>query len=156
MTDEAPLATYSERLLEVRRDFSLFPDRVEVKARWLLKGTFQTTVRLDTLAPEPREFFVRYRVYRVAGWAMALSLLAFAMAVYSAAGAPVHPLGYLALAVGVPAAAVMLLTFPNRRIRFARFDARAGRGGLDVGCAGSNLEAFQAFLAATRRQIRKA
>lgn len=155
MTVDAPLATYSERLLEVRRDFALFPDRVVVRARWLRKGTFESVVQLDSLSPQPREFLVRYRVHRHASWVMALSLLAFAMIVYSAKGAPLGPFAYLVLAISVPASAVTLLTFRHRRIRFARFEARSGKGGLDVGQAGSDPATFQAFVAATRQQIQR-
>ncbi len=74
-----PLATYSERLLEVRREFFLYPDRVVVKAHWLLKGNFEHTVRLENLKSDYRRLVVRYRVYRYAGWVLAVGSLLFAV-----------------------------------------------------------------------------
>jgi hypothetical protein len=81
-----PLATYSERFLEVRRRFALYPDRVVVEARWRWRGRFETTVPLGTLRPEVRYVTVRYRLHRYAGWALALSLLGLAAAVYRPGG----------------------------------------------------------------------
>ena len=70
-----PLAEYSERLLEVRRRFELHADRVEVEARWLLRGRFHNTVPLATLKRDAKRITVRYRLNFYAGWALAVSLL---------------------------------------------------------------------------------
>jgi hypothetical protein len=152
-TTDEPIATYTERLLEVRRDFTLYQDRVVVRARWLLKGRFESTVPLDTLSGETREVLVRYRMFRYAGWVMALGAIFFAMAYYSAEGGPIGILGYIALGLAVLGAAFTAATYPNRRIRFTRFDARSGRGGLDVGLAGNSAEAFHDFVEHVARQI---
>ncbi|HEY3445137.1 MAG TPA: hypothetical protein VGK67_02190 [Myxococcales bacterium] len=148
-----PIATYSERLPEVRRIFTLYPDRVVVEARWLWRGRFQTTVLLGALKPEVRRIAVRYRLHRYAGWAFALSLLGFAALFYQSKSAALGGLGILSVAVAVASGAVLMLTYPIRRIVFARFDPRAGRGGLDIGFAGNDAATFEAFVEQVRRQI---
>jgi len=154
--DTRPIATYTERLLEVRREFALYEDRVVVRARWLLKGQFEHVIRLAALNREIQELTIRYRMYRYAGWAMALGGLAFVAAHYFAGGEPVGTGGQIALAVMILGTAVMALAYPNRRIRFARFNTKAGRAGLDIGSAGNSLAAFKEFVEQVRRQISKA
>ncbi len=152
---DEPIATYNERLLEVRREFALHKDRVVVKARWLLKGKFETTVKLETLSGQTRELTIRYRLFRYAGWVMALAFLAFAMVYYNAKGAPLGAMGYATMGLTVLASGFMAITFPNRRIRFVRFEPKSGRGGLDIGRAGNSVEAFREFVDKVSRQIRK-
>lgn len=155
MTSE-PLATYTERLLEVRREFALHEDRVLVRARWLPKRRFERVVELAGLEGDVQEIVVRYRMYRYAGWILAIGALAFAACSYGAGGGPLGVGGYLALAVTVAGALLVAITYPNRRIHFARFSSRGGRIGLDVGSAGNDTATFQQFVEAVRRQIRKA
>lgn len=150
-----PLATYSERLLEVRREFALYDDRVVVEARWLLNRRFEHVVKLATLNGEFQEITIRYRLYRYAGWILAIGALVFAMYYYNAQDAALPTIGYLALGVTIVGALLMALTYPNRRIRFARFRTRAGRIGLDIGSAGNDTAAFEQFVQQVRRQIRR-
>jgi len=49
----------------------------------------------------------------------------------------------------------MALTYPHRRIRFARFPTQAGRIGLDIGSAGNDLASFEKFVQQVRRQIHR-
>jgi hypothetical protein len=150
-----PIATYTERLIEVSRHFALYDDRVVVVARWLLKGRFETVVMLNTLKTEPRELTIRYRLYRYAGWVLAIGLMILAMYVYNARSGAIGTWGQVALGVAMFGAAGLAATYPNRRIRFVRFDSLTGRGGLDVGLAGNNLGTFEAFVSQIRRQIRR-
>ena len=156
MSEEEPIATYTERLIEVRRDFALYKDRVVVQARWLFKGRFETTVQLDTLSGKTRDMIIRYRMFRYAGWVMALTLLGFAMLRYNAKGAPFGIFDYISLSLAVLGASFTASTYPNRRIRFTRFDAKSGRAGLDVGFAGNSAAAFKEFVDKVSRQIKKA
>jgi hypothetical protein len=48
----ASLATHSERLLEVRRDFTLYADRIVVRARWFFTRRFEHVVQLTALTGE--------------------------------------------------------------------------------------------------------
>jgi hypothetical protein len=151
-----PIAIYAERLLEVRRVFMLYDDRVVVQARWLLKGRFEHVVKLATLQSEIHELTIRYRMYRYAGWVMALGGLLFVVAYYLAHGGSIGIMGNLAMGMMILGTGFMALAFPNRRIRFARFNSKSGRPGLDIGCAGNDLPTFKAFVDQVRRRIAKA
>jgi hypothetical protein len=148
-----PIATYTERLLEVRREFVLYSDRIVVQARWWPNKRFENVVPLATLKGEVRELTIRYRMFRYAGWVMAIGALVFAMSYYNARGAALGVIGYIALGVMILGAAFLALTYPNRRIPFARFNSKSGRAGLDIGCAGNELAAFRTFVEQVRRQI---
>jgi len=150
-----PLATYSERLLEVRRDFALYEDRVVVKACWFPHRRFEHVVKLPALTVEIREVTIRYRMYRYAGWVLAIGALAFAMCQYQTQGAPLGILDYVALGVTVCGVALLAVTYPHRRLRFARFHTQAGRPGLDIGIAGNDTAAFETFVKQVHGQIRK-
>jgi hypothetical protein len=150
-----PIATYTERLLEVRREFALYSDRIVVQARWWPNRRFENVVPLATLKGEVSELTIRYRMFRYAGWVMAIGALVFAMCYYNAKGAPLGAIGYIALGVMILGAAFLAVTYPNRRIPFARFNAKSGRAGLDIGCAGNELAVFKTFVEQVRRQIRK-
>jgi len=149
-----PLATYSERLLEVRRDFTLYNDRVVVQARWFPNRRFEHVVKLDTLTREVQEITIRYRMHRYAGWGLAVGALAYAACYYYARDmAVLQAVGYVALSVAICGAVLTALTYPNRRIRFARFRMRTGRVGLDIGSAGNNIAGFEKFVQQVGRQI---
>lgn len=148
-----PLASYSERLLEVRRDFTLYDDRIVVDARWFPKRRFQHVVKLAALKGEFQEITVRYRMYRYAGWIMAAGALAYALCYYNDQNTSLRAVGYVALSVAVCGALLMALTYPHRRIYFARFHTQAGRIGLDIGNAGNDNATFEKFVGQVRRQI---
>ena len=154
--DTKPIATYTERLLEVQREFALHEDRVVVHARWWLKGRFEYVVKLATLRHEIEELTIRYRMYRYAGWVLAVGALVFAASYYSAQSGPVGVIGHVAMGVMILGAAFMVLTYRNRRIRFARFNSKSGRAGLDIGCAGNDPAVFREFVEQVRRRIAEA
>ena len=154
MSDQ-PLATYSERLLEVRRDFALYADRVVVRARWFPRRTFEHVVKLADLTGKFEEITIRYRMYRYAGWVLAVAALVFAACFYYAQETGLRALGHVALAAAICGAVLLALTYPHRRIRFARFRAKSGRIGLDVGSTG-NPDVFTRFVDQVSRQARRA
>lgn len=155
MSPSPPLATYSERLLEVRRDFTLYDDQVVVQARWFPGRRFEHVVKLAALKSEVQEITIRYRMHRYAGWLLAIGALAYAVCHYNAQYMAVQAAGYAALGVTICGAALMALTYSHRRIRFARFHTQAGRVGLDIGSAGNDMAAFEKFVQQVRRQIRR-
>jgi len=149
-----PLANYSECLLEVRRHFTLYDDRVVVEARWFPNRNFEHVVKLATLKGQFQEITVRYRMHRNAGWIIAIGALAYAVCqYYNAQDVALRAVGYAALGVTICGAVLMALTYPNRRIRFARFLTQAGRAGLDIGSAGNDIATFEKFVQQVRRQI---
>lgn len=151
--NETPVSTYTERLLEVRREFTLYPDRVVVRARWLLKGSFEHVVDLNSLRSEVQDLIIRYRLHRYAGWTIAIGVVLFLAAYYLARGEPLGVLSHAAMGIMILGVAVMSMTFRSRRIRFARFNTRSGRPGLDIGSAGNNPAIFNEFVEQVRRQI---
>lgn len=148
-----PIANYMERLLEVRRDFTLYDDRVVVQARWFPNRRFEHVVKLNALTRAVQEVTIRYRMYRYAGWVLAVGALLYAACFYYAQDMALQTAGYVSLGVAIGGVLLMALTYPNRRIRFARFPTRAGRIGLDIGSAGSDIAAFEKFVEQVRRQI---
>ncbi len=150
------VATYTERLLEVQRHFTLYADRVVVQARWYLFRRFEHVVPLASLRGETQPLTIRYRLYRRASWVLAVGALAFAVCYYEQRNAALGIVGWIALGVTILGALLTVLTYPHRRIRFVRFPSRSGRPGLDIGCAGNSEQAFEDFVAQVRRQIAKA
>ncbi len=155
MSDQdAPIATYTESLLQVRRSFVLFPDRVEVRASWLLGKTHTTTVRLSDLTARSTEFYVRNRWMK-----RALVLGSFAVAAAVVFGRPGQgPWAQRVSLVAWVAAACcgLVLARTVRRVRFVRLLRPDGKAGLDLAQSGPDIARFEEFVAAVRRQIRQA
>lgn len=150
-----PLATYSERLLEVRREFALYDDRIVVRAYWFPTRRFEHVVKLAALKGEFEEITIRYRLFRYAGWIIAIGALVFAMCTYNAQDAALGAVGYGALGLTICGVVLWALTYPHRRIRFARFPTHTGRAGLDIGSAGNDMATFESFVRQVRGQIRR-
>ena len=148
-----PESTYRERLLQVARRFELYPDRVAVRARWLWKGRFDTTVPLGSLDPQYRTFQIRNKLFKPA---MAVLLVGLALTLLSGdveqlrAMAPLPVLGVSITLVGVG-----LSWLTARRIRFVHFPSHRGGAGLDIGCAGPDKRNFDTFVGEVQRRIRK-
>jgi hypothetical protein len=154
MTDEAPIATYRERLVQVRREFSLHADRVVVRARWLSGRTYRNTIPLDRLDPTPTQARIRQRAFRRA---LPIALLAAAAAVvFSRPGyQAVQPwLNYGLYGLFILFGAVTAIAWP--RVLFIRFNSRQnGQPGLDIARAGPDSRHFEAFVEQVRNQIRR-
>lgn len=149
-----PLAVYTERLLQVRRELALHGDRIEVDASWRLGSRRRTTVELASLTPRTTEIFVRNR------WAKrAIMLGSLAVAAAVVLGRPDHGTwgqraGLVAWVAAGLCAAVAALAI--RKIRFVRLLRPDGRPGLDIAQAGPDAARFEEFVAAVRRQVRSA
>jgi hypothetical protein len=150
----APLAVYTERLLQVRRRLALHEDRIEVDAAWLLGARRHITVKLSSLTPRTAEIFVRNRWTK---HAILLGSLAVAAAVvlgrpdHGAWGQRISTAAWVAAGL---CAAVVALTF--RKVRFVRLLRPDGRPGLDVAQAGPDAARFDEFVAAVKRRVRGA
>lgn len=152
--DRPPLADYEERLFEVRRRFELYDECVIVRARWWNGQRFEHKVALADLTGEMRETVVRYRIFRYAGWILAVGALVFAACRYYGTHLDwLQAVGYVALAIAIVGMLVMAATYRNRRIRFARFPNRQGRIALDVSEAGNEASTFESFVNQIRRRI---
>lgn len=147
-----PLATYVERLPQVKRSFRLYKDRVEIDAAWTLGKDYSTTVRLNTLAPEIKKFFVRNRWFKRS---VLIGSLAVAAAIVFTRGGYPQWVERNALFGWVIASACLMLaivTFPKRQ--FARFNRTDGRPGLDICRASRDASRFDEFVQQVQRRIR--
>jgi len=148
---ETPLAIYTERLPQVRRVFRLYPDRVEVAAKWTFGRRFNITVNLKDLSGQANRFNVKNRWFRKAvligsiavGFALVLSRSGYPELVrrFSVIGWPVAGLAFV----------VALLSLPRRQ--FVHFPRANGRPGLDICKAGPDIARFEAFVTEVRKCI---
>jgi hypothetical protein len=147
----APIATYTERLPQVRRVFRLYPDRVEVAARWTFGRSYQIVVKLGDLSGQINRFTVKNRWFPKGVMVGAIAV-AFAL-VLSRGGYPdlVHRLALLGWPVAGVAFVVALLSLPRRQ--FVHFPRADGRPGLDICKAGPDRDRFEDFVKEVRRCV---
>jgi hypothetical protein len=148
---QAPLATYTERLPQVRRVFRLYPDRVEVAAQWTFGRKFQTVVKLADLSGQIKRFNVKNRWFPrgvmigsvAVGFALVLSRPGYPELVRRAAvvGWPIAGIAFV----------VALLSLPRRQ--FVHFPRANGNPGLDICKAGPDQARFEAFVNEVRRCV---
>lgn len=153
MADNNPISTYSDRLPQVRRGFTLYPDRVEVIATWTLGKTHSNVVKLADLEAQPKTITIRNRWCKRS---ITVAMLAAATAVViSRPGYAdwVRPMGNLVWGIAGAAAVLAVMTF--RKSRFARFPRRDGKPGLDIGSAGPEARRFDEFVNTVQKQIKK-
>jgi hypothetical protein len=150
---ETPLATYTERLPQVRRVFRLYPDRVEVAARWTFGRNYQTVVKLADLSGQMNRFNVKNRWFP-RGVMLGSVAVAFAL-VLSRSGYPdlLRRVAVLGWPLAGIAYAVALFSLPRRQ--FVHFPRANGRPGLDICKAGPDQARFEAFVNAVRQGIRR-
>lgn len=149
-----PLATYVERLPQVKRTFRLYKDRVEIDAAWTLGKDYSTVVRLSTLTPEITRFHVRNRWFKRS---ILIGSLAVAVAVvFNRGGYPewVERNALFGWVIASACAMMAFITFPKRQ--FARFKRPDGRPGLDICRSGRDARHFDEFIQQVQRRIRNA
>ena len=148
---ETPLAIYTERLPQVRRVFRLYPDRVEVAAKWTFGRRFTITVKLKDLSGQADRFNVKNRWFRkgvligsiAVGFALVLSRSGYPELVrrFSVIGWPIAGVAFV----------VALLSLPRRQ--FVHFPRANGKPGLDICKAGPDIARFEAFVTEVRQCI---
>lgn len=149
-----PITTYTERLPQVQRVFQLYPDRVEIQAKWTLGKQYAATVRLADLKPRVQRFSVRNRWCKRA---ILIGSLAVAAAVVFAQGdypAWLQRTAQYCWAIAAGCGATAWVTF--RAQPFARFARRDGQPGLDLSSAGADWASFDEFVEQIQRRIPRA
>lgn len=150
--NQEPLAIYRERLLQVRRVLALYPDRIEVQAKWLGGGRFSYTVRLSDLRAKPTEARIRQRIWRKG---LIVAMLAAAAAVvvqrYAHWGQTAM---YILWSIAVAAGIFTLIAW--KKVQFMRFTQHDGKPGLDIARSGPDADRFDQFIEQVRQQIRRA
>ena len=151
---DEPLATYVERLPQVRRILRLYDDRVEIDAAWTFGGEYHQVVQLTDLGTQATRFRVRDRWFRRA---ITIGMLALAAAViFTRPGYSLWVARFASVGYGIAAVCAFLaaLTFTKRQfVRFLRLD---GRPGLDICRAGPDRGHFEEFTTQIHRRIRRA
>ncbi len=146
------IATYTERLIQVTRVFTLHPDRVEIRARWLFRGQFETRIPLASLSPEHTTIRIRYKLLKHAILALAAGVGVVALGRHwSQPLAPPSPLIWFGC--GLTAAGFLVAALTARKVTFVRFRRKDGRPGLDIGRSGPQVAEFDEFVRTVRRQI---
>ena len=147
-----PLLVYIERLPQVERTFRLHKERIEIDARWTLGRSFQSTVKLADLSPQPVRFTVRNKWFKRS---VLVGAIAVGVALLFSREAFLHPVRWAALLCW-PVAGVGLVvairSFGKRQ--FAHFPRKDGKPGLDI-CK-TDPERFEGFLREVQARIRKA
>ena len=148
---ESPLV-YQERLPQVRREFRLFKDRVEVDAQWTLGKSHCTTVKLADLSGQVARYTVRNKWFKKAILAGSLAVsaaLVFSRSGYSLSMRRVAGFGWPVAGISL---VVILMTAKKRQ--FTHFPRKDGRPGLDI--CNTDPAHFEEFLKAVQARIGKA
>ena len=151
---DTPIAIYTERLPQVRRVFRLYPDRVEVAAKWTFGRNFAITVKLKDLSGQINRFSVKNRWFPKA---VVVGSLAVGVALVLSRGGYSELIRRAAM-LGWPIAglAFVVAVFSLPRRQFVHFPRTSGKPGLDICKAGPDVARFEAFVAEVRKGITRA
>jgi len=147
-----PLATYTERLPQVRRVLRLYRDRVEIDAAWTLGKNYSTVVKLDGLQPQVKRFYVRNRWFKRS--IMLGSMAVAAAIVFTRGGYPEWLMRNALLGYPIAAICASIALMTAIRRQFARFSTKSGPPGLDICRAGPDSARFDDFIEQIQRRIR--
>jgi hypothetical protein len=153
--DEAhmePLATYSDRIVGAKRQFTLISDAVLVSGSTISGTSFELRVPLDSLQPTRSRIFYRQSAFwagvMLAGGAgFVLIILTNLPGLVDWRSVPV--LGIITL--GILGLVLALIT--GRKLEVARFITTSGVVGLDIIRGGRERDRFQSFVDAVTQQI---
>jgi hypothetical protein len=150
----SPLATYTERLPQVKRVLRLHKDHMEIDAAWTIGKNYHMDVQFQDLSPEVSRFYVRNRWFKPS---ILIGSLAVATAAVFGHGDYPQALKYVT-SFGWPVAIVCVIVafMSYRRRQFARFSRKDGKPGLDICDAGPDRRKFDEFVRETQRRIRNA
>ncbi len=145
------IATYSDRIVSAKRQFTLTPDAVLVSGSTISGTRFELHVPLDSLQSSRSRIFYRQSAFwagvGLAGGAGFVLIILANLPGIEWWSVPV--LGIIAL--GVLGLAFALIT--GRRLEVARFITTSGVVGLDVIRAGRERDRFESFVDAVTHQI---
>ena len=148
-----PIATYTERLLQVRRTFTLYDDKVVVDAHWLLRGHFRSTIPLASLTRDVKEHYIRNKLFKTGGLIAAVGVILVAWTVYPRLTWPPPIVTIIGAIIAIVGLVLSALTYP--KVLFVHFETREGKPALDIGRVGPDKARFNEFIMRIRKQIRK-
>jgi hypothetical protein len=147
MTEEAALATYQEERFDGKRQFTLFPGRMDVSSHLYLGARAQSTVLLEALNPVPGRIWARPKGF----WSVIsmivlppLGPIVFQTSLSSSAQ------GFLYL---LPLIGAMFALATWRRVEWALFSNSAGIVVLAIALSRKRLSSFQPFVDAVSAAI---
>lgn len=146
------IATYTERLPQVSRTFTLYPDHVLVQAHWRVKGDFTNKIPLTTLKPKYKELKIRNKLFKPAAVLLAMGVVVLAFQLYPQWPRSLNPaliLSFVMILVGGVLSGIWY-----RAVTFVRFDAEKGKPGLDIAEAGPDRDRFDEFVERIQKEIR--
>ena len=149
-----PISTYRERLIQVKRRFELYPDRVDIRAQWLFKGRFDSSVQLRPLDPQYQSFYIRNKLFKPSVVVLIAGLLLLFLSGDIEQLRAMSPLAVSGITVTVVGLALSWLT--SRRVRFVQFQSRNGAARLDIACAGPDKRTFDSFVGQVQQRIKRA
>ena len=141
------IATYSERRFDGRREFVLFPDKVEISGNASLGARFAVTVQLNSLVPVADRLWARSPGF----WqGVVMAIVCVTLAQASASVLSRYWIGLLwVIAVG----GALLAAATARRIEWAVFKNSAGAEVLTVAKAGPSRAEFEQFVSSIAHAI---
>lgn len=145
------IARYSERRHEGRRDFTLLPDRIEIKGKEYLGADYETTVLLKTLAPEIDRMRTRSKTFTAGLWLFLVPAIVAFILVQGFAQPALSGVSSMLLALAFCGAFVILATL--KKEAYAVFKSTSGVATLSIAKEGNERERFDDFVVAVQRQI---
>jgi hypothetical protein len=140
-----PVARYSERRIDGRRQFSLYPQEIVIVGKQLFGAHYEFKIPLKSLDPTISRIYTRSTFF-LAGLGFGLGSffifgilwISFLHAVWS------FWMNWVILAVGIIGSALACLTF--KKVEFAQFRSQAGVRILDMARSGPEASKFDEFL----------
>jgi hypothetical protein len=149
-----PIATYIERRMDGRREFSLSSDEILVVGKRLLGANYEVRIPLKSIEPTISRLFIRSTFF-LAGACSALGSTFICITMWS-----IEPSwlsfwpNWIFVATGIAGFVLAALTF--KRVEFASFQSQAAVRVLDIARSGPERHKFDEFVNSVVRQIKAA
>lgn len=142
-----PIARYSERRFEGRRDFQLFGDRVLIIAKDYMGSESESSVMLDSMVPVLSRGRARSSAF---SWAVMMVFIPIGL-LQSDTLDLFSYWGGIAFSIGVAGVLVGIVTF--RKIEWVSLNSTVGILSLAIVKSGPDVASFDAFVERLRAQV---
>jgi len=151
---EIPIASYCERRLELRRDFTLYTDKIMVRNKRLSGTGYWIPIHLDSLSPNTTTIWTRSKLLNTSSLFLLLGIPLFYVGheyPKLVSSDTIFVAGFALSLIGL-----VLLIATIQVVEFVRFHAkdRPEVVLLDVGRVGPQVAKFNDFIAAARAAIK--
>ena len=142
------IATYSERRINGRRQFSLFPHEILVVGHRFFGASYEVRIPLKSTEPTVSRIFVRSTFFLI-GLVLAASNTFICILLKSL----LLPWSFLILFIATGILGLILAGITFKRVEFAQFRSQAGVVVFDVARSGPERHKFDEFVETLIRQI---